>query len=43
VVSSSPARDFEIIDDWHVIGLRGTGSKTLTLTDAFISRHGRVP
>jgi len=31
-----PRADFEIIDDWHVIGLRGTGSKTLVVTDAFI-------
>jgi 3-hydroxy-9,10-secoandrosta-1,3,5(10)-triene-9,17-dione monooxygenase len=36
-----PRADFEIIDDWHVIGLRGTGSKTLTVTDAFIPL-GRV-
>jgi hypothetical protein len=36
-----PRADFEVIDDWHVIGLRGTGSKTLTVTDAFIP-HGRV-
>ena len=31
-----PRADFEIIDDWHVIGLRGTGSKTLVMTDIFI-------
>jgi len=31
-----PRADFEIIDDWNVIGLRGTGSKTLVVTDAFI-------
>ena len=36
-----PRADFEIIDDWHVIGLRGTGSKTLTVTDAFVPL-GRV-
>jgi alkylation response protein AidB-like acyl-CoA dehydrogenase len=36
-----PRADFEIIDDWHVIGLRGTGSKTLVVTDAFIP-DGRV-
>jgi alkylation response protein AidB-like acyl-CoA dehydrogenase len=28
--------DFEIVDDWHTVGLRGTGSKTITITDAFI-------
>jgi alkylation response protein AidB-like acyl-CoA dehydrogenase len=31
-----PRADFEIIDDWHVVGLRGTGSKTLVVTDVFI-------
>lgn len=31
-----PRADFEVVDDWHVIGLRGTGSKTLTATDVFI-------
>src|SRR6185437_6780059 len=36
-----PRADFEITDDWHVIGLRGTGSKTLVVTDAFIPL-GRV-
>ena len=36
-----PRADFEVIDDWHVIGLRGTGSKTIVVTDAFIPL-GRV-
>lgn len=36
-----PRADFEIIDDWHVIGLRGTGSKTLVVTGVFIP-DGRV-
>jgi len=36
-----PRADFEIIDDWHVIGLRGTGSKTVVVTGAFIPL-GRV-
>jgi 3-hydroxy-9,10-secoandrosta-1,3,5(10)-triene-9,17-dione monooxygenase len=31
-----PRADFAIIDDWHVVGLRGTGSKTLVMTDVFI-------
>ena len=31
-----PRADFEIIDDWHVVGLRGTGSKTLVMADIFI-------
>jgi alkylation response protein AidB-like acyl-CoA dehydrogenase len=28
--------DFEIIDDWHTVGLKGTGSKTIEIKDAFI-------
>lgn len=31
-----PAADFTIHDDWHVAGLRGTGSKSLTVADAFV-------
>lgn len=34
-----PASDYEIIDDWHVAGLRGTGSKTLELKDVFVPSH----
>ena len=29
----------EVIDDWHVMGLRGTGSKTVVLKDAFVPSH----
>ena len=31
-----PREDFEILDDWYVIGLKGTGSKTIILNDVFI-------
>jgi alkylation response protein AidB-like acyl-CoA dehydrogenase len=31
-----PREDFEIIDDWHTVGLRGTGSKTIVATDVFV-------
>jgi len=30
------------VDDWHVLGLRGTGSQTLTLDNAFIPAHRGV-
>ena len=36
-----PRADFEVIDDWHVTGLRGTGSKTIVVAGAFIP-PGRV-
>ena len=28
--------DFEIVDDWFTVGLKGTGSKTIEVQDAFI-------
>lgn len=31
--------DYEVIDDWHVFGLAGTGSKSLLIKDAFIPDH----
>jgi alkylation response protein AidB-like acyl-CoA dehydrogenase len=34
-----PADDYSIDDTWHVIGLAGTGSKTLVLDDVFVPAH----
>ena len=34
-----PCRDLEIIDTWHVAGLRGTGSKDIVVEDAFVPHH----
>ena len=34
-----PKKDYEIIDDWHVIGLRGTGSKSLSIKGVFVPEH----
>jgi 3-hydroxy-9,10-secoandrosta-1,3,5(10)-triene-9,17-dione monooxygenase len=31
-----PRRDYTIDDNWHVAGLRGTGSKDIVVTDAFV-------
>ena len=31
-----PATDCEILDTWHSIGLRGTGSHDYTVTDVFV-------
>ena len=30
---------YEIIDDWNVIGMRGTGSKRVVATDIFVPEH----
>jgi alkylation response protein AidB-like acyl-CoA dehydrogenase len=37
-----PARDFTLDDDWHTIGLAGTGSKTIVATDLFVPAHRAV-
>jgi len=37
-----PMQHIEIIDDWHVLGLRGTGSCSLLLKDVFIPDHRTI-
>jgi len=37
-----PLADTEIVDDWQVLGLAGTGSKSLVLRDVFIPEHRSV-
>jgi 3-hydroxy-9,10-secoandrosta-1,3,5(10)-triene-9,17-dione monooxygenase len=34
-----PADACKIVDDWHVLGLRGTGSKTVVVESAFVPEH----
>ena len=34
-----PLADVEIVDDWQVLGLLGTGSKSLVLRDVFVPEH----
>lgn len=34
-----PTREIEIIDDWHVVGLAGTGSKSFKVDDVFVPAH----
>jgi len=34
-----PRRDYAIEDNWHVVGLCGTGSKALLVADAFVPEH----
>jgi 3-hydroxy-9,10-secoandrosta-1,3,5(10)-triene-9,17-dione monooxygenase len=34
-----PFTDIEIVDDWHVLGLAGTGSRSLLLRDVFVPEH----
>jgi 3-hydroxy-9,10-secoandrosta-1,3,5(10)-triene-9,17-dione monooxygenase len=37
-----PMAEIEIEDDWRVLGLRGTGSRTLILRDVFVPEHRTV-
>lgn len=34
-----PARHLEIVDDWHVVGLAGTGSKKLVVKKVFVPAY----
>jgi 3-hydroxy-9,10-secoandrosta-1,3,5(10)-triene-9,17-dione monooxygenase len=34
-----PREDYAIIDNWHVLGLRGTGSKEVAAQDVFVSEQ----
>lgn len=34
-----PRSDYEIVDTWHVAGLKGTGSKDIVVADAFVPGH----
>jgi alkylation response protein AidB-like acyl-CoA dehydrogenase len=38
-----PKSDFHIVDDWHVSGLCGTGSKSVVIEDAWIPPHRFIP
>jgi resorcinol 4-hydroxylase (FADH2) len=37
-----PLAEAEIVDDWQVLGLLGTGSKSLILRDVFVPEHRSV-
>lgn len=34
-----PRHDYKIIDNWHVLGLQGSGSKAFEVDDAFVPDH----
>jgi 3-hydroxy-9,10-secoandrosta-1,3,5(10)-triene-9,17-dione monooxygenase len=34
-----PQRDYEIVDTWHVPGLKGTGSHDIVIKDAFVPEY----
>ena len=37
-----PSADYKVIDNWRVMGLRGTGSKDVEVKDAFVPEHRSV-
>ncbi len=37
-----PMSDIKVIDDWNVMGLRGTGSKSVVVDGAFVPAHRMV-
>lgn len=39
VMSMVPRRDYEIIDDWQTLGMRGTGSRSVRIEKAFVPAH----
>ncbi len=34
-----PRADYEILDTWHVLGLKGTGSQDIAVNDVFVPEH----
>jgi alkylation response protein AidB-like acyl-CoA dehydrogenase len=34
-----PQADYEIIDDWHAMAMKGSGTKTLKIENAFVPEH----
>jgi alkylation response protein AidB-like acyl-CoA dehydrogenase len=41
-MSLAPRADVEVLDEWHVSGLRGTGSKSIVFEDVFIPDYRTV-
>ena len=37
-----PRGDYEIVDDWHAVGLAASGSKSITCTELFVPVHRHV-
>jgi 3-hydroxy-9,10-secoandrosta-1,3,5(10)-triene-9,17-dione monooxygenase len=37
-----PVGEIETVDDWHSLGMRGTGSRSLVLHDVFVPEHRTV-
>jgi 3-hydroxy-9,10-secoandrosta-1,3,5(10)-triene-9,17-dione monooxygenase len=42
VMCQVPLPDFKVIDDWQTLGMRGTGSRTVTCDKVFVPAHRTV-
>jgi alkylation response protein AidB-like acyl-CoA dehydrogenase len=38
-----PRGDFEVLDTWHVVGMRGSGSNAIHVKDVFVPDHRILP
>lgn len=38
-----PTAECEIVDEWHTVGMRGTGSHTVVVADVFVPTHRMLP
>src|SRR5215468_4814284 len=38
-----PTAELTIVDDWHTMGLAGTGSKSIAVKDVFVPAHRTLP
>ncbi|KDN82377.1 acyl-CoA dehydrogenase family protein [Kitasatospora cheerisanensis] len=43
IMALVPMTDLSIVDDWHTVALRGTGSVTTVAEDLFIPEHRIIP
>jgi alkylation response protein AidB-like acyl-CoA dehydrogenase len=34
-----PRSDYQILDDWHAVGMKGSGTKTLSINNVFVPEH----
>src|SRR5207245_10727440 len=34
-----PRGEYEVVDDWHVLGMRSTGSKSVKASELFVPEH----
>lgn len=38
-----PRSAFTVVDDWYVVGMRGTGSKSISVEESFVPVHRTIP